>query len=132
MDKSKFNDKKEWRKFAYGLSAIFFIIASIQLFLGKALFPYFYGACLLFLITGLIAPVLIKPIFILFSYIGYGIGWFMTRMILSILFYFVFTTIGFIARLFGKHFIDLKFDREPTSYWIQKEQDSIHNYEKMF
>ena len=132
MNKSKFDDKKEWRKFAFGLSVILFVIASIQLLFGKSLFPYFYGASLFILLVGITAPILIKPIFILFSYIGFGLGWFMTRLILTILYYIVFTPIGLIARFLGKTFLDLKFDRKPDTYWISKDQNSDRNYEKMF
>ena len=132
MDKSKFNNKKEWRKFAFGLSAILFIIAMIQLFLGKTLFPYFFILCIITLFIGIGAPILIKPVFILFSFIGFGLGWVMTRLILTILFYLVVAPIGLLARLTGKDFLDIKFDREPTSYWIPKDPDSGKNYEKMF
>jgi hypothetical protein len=132
MDKSKFHNKKEWRKFGFGLSGILFIIASIQIFFGKSLYLYFYFTSLFILLVALTAPILIKPIFILFSYVGFGVGWFMTRLILVILFYLVFAPMRLIARLFGKGFLDLKFDRKPVSYWISKDPNSGRNYEKMF
>jgi hypothetical protein len=123
MDKTKFDNKKEWRKFGIGLGIILSVIATIQLIIGRELYPYFYGVGLIVFLVGLVLPILLKPVFILFSYIGFVLGWFMTRVILSVLFYLVFTTIGLILRLFGKHFLDIKFDKKADSYrwWLLSE-----------
>ena len=74
MDKSKFNDKKEWRKFGIGVAAILAVIATIQLIVGKELFIYFYGVAVFFLFFGLLLPIIIKPVYILFSYLGFVLG----------------------------------------------------------
>lgn len=134
MDKSKFNDKKEWRKFGIGLGIILSIIATIQLIIARELYPYFYGTGLIVFLVGLVLPILLKPFFILFSYIGFVLGWFMTRVILSVFFYLVFTTIGLILGLFGKHFLDIKFDKKADSYWIDKKSERLEreNYENQF
>ena len=134
MDTSKFNDKKEWRKFGIGVAAILTVIATIQLIVGKELFIYFYGIAAFFLFFGLLLPIIIKPVYILFSYLGFVLGWFMTRVILSILFYLIFTPIGLILKLFGKHFLDLKIDKKAGTYWLDKKLDTINkvNYERQF
>ena len=134
MDKSKFNDKKEWRKFGIGLAFILTIIATVQLIIGRDLYPYFYITGIFIVIIGLATPILLRPIFIIFSYIGFIIGWFMTRVILSLLFYLVFTIIGIVSRVFGKRFIDLIIEKETKSYWIDKKlvKDEGKNYEHQF
>ena len=62
------------------------------------------------------------------------LGFFMTKVILSILFYLVFTTIGLVGRLFGKKFIDSKIDKSRKSFWIKRKP--VHfdrkNYERQF
>ena len=61
------------------------------------------------------------------------LSWFMSRLILSILFYIIITPIGLIARLFNKQFIELKWDKSLESYWnylpkkVEKE-----SYEQQF
>ena len=120
MDKTKFKNKKEWRKFAFGVGVILLIIGTVQILLGKTHYPYFYGLSVLVVLAGIVTPVLIRPIFIIFSYIGFGIGWFMTRLILSLLYYLVFTPIAIIRKLVGKSFLDLKFDKSLETYWIAK------------
>ena len=115
MDKSKFNDKNEWRKFGIGLAIILAVIATVQLIIGRDLYLYFYIAGVLSLTIGLAIPILLKPIFILFSYIGFVLGWFMTRVILSILFYLIFTIIGVASKLFNKTFLDIMFSLSAFS-----------------
>jgi len=50
------------------------------------------------------------------------LGFVMTRVILSILFYIVITPVGFVARLLGKDFLDEKIDKSKESYWNYREQ----------
>lgn len=134
MDRSKFSDKKEWRKFALGLAIILAIIATLLLVKGRASFPWFYGAGMLSVLVGLLAPVLIKPLFVLFTYLGFGLGWVMTRLILAVLFFLVMTPIGLLSRLFGKRFLDLRFDRRADTYWIDKsgEREKTGGYENQY
>lgn len=133
MDKSKFKNKKEWRKFGYGLTIILSLIATIQLIIGNDAYPYLFFLAGAVLLIGLVLPVLLKPIFVLFSYLGYSLGWVMTRVILTILFYLVFTSIGAIARLLGNQFLDLKINKKAKSYWVDREQEeSANNYVTQF
>ena len=49
------------------------------------------------------------------------LGWFMTRFILSLLFYLIVTPIGLITRVLGKDFLELKKEASNGSYWNQRE-----------
>jgi multisubunit Na+/H+ antiporter MnhG subunit len=130
MDKSKFNIKSEWKKFGIALGILLAIIATILLLKKKSIYIYFYGAGLFFILAALTVPIIIKPVFILFLYIAFVLGWVMTRVILSLLFYLVITPIGLIAKLFGKKFLDMKFSREKESYWLETgEDEGVKSYE---
>ena len=130
MDKSKFNIKTEWKKFGIALGIILSIIATILFIKEKSLYIYFYGAGLFFIVAALVVPIVVKPVFILFLYIAHVLGWVMTRVILSILFYLVITPIGHILKLFGKKFLDMEFSREKESYWIETtEEEGVKSYE---
>lgn len=61
-------------------------------------------------------------------------SWFMTRLILFILFYIGFTGIRLVAMLFRKNFLELEMDKNVDSYWIKKQRGSIDasSYEKQF
>jgi hypothetical protein len=134
MDKSKFNDKREWRKFGVVLAVLLFIISVVQYFKQIELYSYFLVASVLFLLSALALPILIKPVFIVFSYIGFGMGWVMTRIILFILFYLFITPISILARKFGNRFLNLRFDRSKESYWLPVKDNSNNreNFEKQF
>ena len=134
MDKSKLNDKIEWRKFGIALAVLLFIISAVQYFKQIELYSYFLAASVLFLLSALALPILIKPVFIVFSYIGFGMGWVMTRIILFILFYLFITPISILARKFGNRFLDLRFDRSKESYWLPVKDNSNNreNFEKQF
>ncbi len=130
MEKSKFNIKTEWKKFGIALGIILSIIATVLLIQKKSLFINFYGAGLFFIVAALVVPIVVKPVFILFLYIAHVLGWVMTRVILSILFYLVITPIGHILKLFGKKFLDMEFSREKESYWIETtEEEGVKSYE---
>lgn len=62
------------------------------------------------------------------------IGWFMSRVILVILFYLVLTPTAIIARIFGKRFLELKWDRSQKTYWNYREEQAPDKsrYEKQF
>jgi len=62
------------------------------------------------------------------------LGWFTSRVILTILFYLVLTPIGFIAKIFGKKFLSLKIDDGAKSYWEKREVKStdLTEYERQF
>jgi len=64
---------------------------------------------------------------------GY-LGWFMTRVILGLVFLLVFTPAGLIMRVLGKDPLKLRFDRRAASYWeLRKDQDrSPERMERMF
>ncbi|MCP5104878.1 MAG: hypothetical protein GY950_15940 [bacterium] len=134
MDKSKFNIKREWRNFGIALGIILAIVASIMLYKGKALYIYFYGGGGFFILAALTVPIIIKPVFIFFLYLAHVMGWVMTRVILCILFYLVLTPTSFVAKLFRKRFLDLKFSRKEESYWIETDKSDVEveNYEKQF
>jgi len=62
------------------------------------------------------------------------INWIITRFVLCILFYFVVTPISILSRLFGKKFLDLKFNKSADSYWILRENSHLDRkaYQKQF
>ena len=62
------------------------------------------------------------------------LGWFMTRIILSLLFFLVITPIGLTMRLLGKDFLGLKIKSSNESYWNKRDKENELNqdYQKQF
>jgi carbamoyltransferase len=134
IDKSKFKEPREWKKFGIGLSIILTILGTIQWIKGISLFPMFYLTAGMALTSSLLFPVILKPLFIIFSYIGFALGWLMTRVILSVLFFLVVTPISLISRLLGKRYLETDFGTKETSYWKthSEKKASKEHFEKQY
>lgn len=130
----KIKDSRELRKFGIGLSVILGLFGTFQWIRGGFLYSPFYLVAGSILLLALIFPIVLSPIFFIFHYIGKGLGWIMTRIILSMFFFSVITPISFFSRLFGKQYLDLKFKKGETTYWkIHQREDSLKRcFEKQF
>jgi len=126
--------KRELRKFGIVVGIVLGLLGVLFLWRGKDTYSYFLILSAAFLILGLAVPILLKPIHKVWMTLAELLGWLMTRVILSVLFYLVVTPIGLLARLSGKDFLDSKFDRNANSYWIPKGTVKFEksNYERQF
>lgn len=126
--------KSELRKFGITIGIVLSLLGAALWWRGKDYFTYFLILSSAFVFLGLLLPTLLKPIQKAWMIFAVILGWFMTRVILSILFYFVFTSIGLAGKLFGKQFLDLKIDKSKKSYWIYREHVPFDrkNYERQF
>lgn len=134
MDKSKFNNIREIRKFAIYLGIFLLIIGLAQMFFGRPVFWYFYGAGLVVMVIGLFIPIIMKPIFILFSYIGFYLGMVNSIILLTLFFYFFVTPISFLLKFFGKDILHIKMEKEVASFWTPREKSGFEkkDFENQF
>ena len=95
---------------------------------------WLWGIGLLFLILGFILPSVVKPFYRLWMLIAYLLGGFVSRIILTLLFYFVLTPIGLVLRLLGKDLLSKSASSSQESYWVKKDLSNIANdqYRKMY
>ena len=126
--------KNQLRKFGITVGVVFGLLGALLCWRGKGYYYYFLILCGAFVIPGVIVPMILRPVEKLWMGVAKCMGWVMTRVILSILFYLVLTPTGLIAKLFRKDFLDLKFDRDAESYWIPKEpaRTGKERYENQF
>jgi len=125
--------RKSLRKFGLVIGMVFVLLG--LLFVWKEILVDFnFGFVvfgLLLILTGLIAPSNLKTIYKIWMGFAFALGWIVSRFILLILFIFVLTPIGLLAKLFGKKFMTLHFNKDAESYWIIKQNKKI-DYEKMY
>jgi hypothetical protein len=69
---------------------------------------------------GIAAPKLIRPVFIGWMALAYPIGWIVSRIVLGILFYGLFTPVALILRARGRDELRLKRQRDEETYWTTK------------
>jgi hypothetical protein len=124
---------KDLRKFGLTIGIVLLIIALILIFNSKPSRFFFLSIGLIFILAGLFAPKVLRYLNRSWMTLAIVLGWIMTRVILSVLFYIVITPIGLIARISGKKFLDLKIDKTRASYWEKRNNKSIPaDYERQF
>ena len=125
--------KKDLKNFGLTIGIILSLFGLFLFYKQIDYFIYFVGVGLTFLSLGLIAPKILKPIYKVWMTFAVIIGWIMTRLILSILFYSVITGIAILTRIIGKDFLNLKVNNRE-SYWNNRDSDHELNqdYEKQF
>ena len=128
------NNIKELRKFGRNFTIVFLLWGIILWWRGKFFYPVFLILSVVFLILTLIFPNqldFIEKKWLRFTKL---ISKIITTAALIIFFYLVLTPIGFLNRLFGGKFLDLKFDKEKASYWIvrKKETKGEGDYTRQF
>lgn len=111
------SDKKALREFGLVMAAFFGIVGAIAMFRGRAHFIHLLSVAAAFGILALILPRVLLPLQKAWMAFSIVIGFFMSRVIMVILFYGVLTPIGLALRLFGKDILDEKIDKSKTSYW---------------
>ncbi len=128
------SSSKDLRSFGITFSIISLIIASFLYFSNALeLFKIFTYIGLVFIVLGYIIPIALKPLYFVWMIIAIILGWVMTRVILSIVFYLVITPIGIITRILGEDFLSLK-NSETKSYWNNRDSiiENNQDYEKQF
>ncbi len=127
--------RSDLRKFGLTMAIVLAILAGLSWWRGKDYYFYFIGLTTAFIFLALVIPSLLKPVHKGWMSLAILMSWLMTRVILSLLFYLGITPIGFLARLFDKDFLELKFNENSSnSYWIpiEKLKREKTDYERQF
>ena len=114
--------RKQLRTFGMALTVFLGVIGLIQFLKGNEPTNFwFWGAAALILVTTLSVPILINPIYRAAMFIAHILGWINTRIILGLLYYFLFTPIALIMRLMGRDPLHRKLDKQAKTYWKVRE-----------
>ena len=128
------SEKRDLRNFGITVGIILLIISGFLFWKEKESFPIFLAIGITLLLTAIAIPVFLKPFYWIWMIFAIILGWVMTRVILSLLFYVMFTSIGLTLRFFGKQFLELRWDKSKESYWNYRTNEHLQNenYEKQF
>ena len=99
---------KELKSFGYTIGVILIIVASFLFYYDNHLYQSIASIAALLIGFGLVLPLLLKPVYLIWMIFAVILGWVMTRVILSSVFYLIMTPIGLITRLLGEDFLSLK------------------------
>ncbi len=123
-------------KFGITMAVVLSVIAGFVFFRGSVPERAFvlWGIAALFLFLGLLIPVGLKPIHKVWMGLAFVMGWFMSRILLSLVFYLTITPVGLIMKLGSKDLLNEKIDKDAKSYWIKREKVEVkpERYKKLF
>ncbi len=129
-------NEKSVRSFAFVMSGALTVLGAAIFFFGsvrdRAL--WFFGAAVLFALLQAVRPLLLKPLYVVWMLLSLVLGWFMSRLLLTLIFFLVITPIGLIMRLFGKDLLSLRIDRHAQTYWLKRSAHARppESYDRLF
>jgi len=126
---------KQLRKFALAMAIPLALIGGFLFWRGREYYWYFFIASGLFICPGLLVPIILLPLQKVWMSFAIIMGWFMTRLILCIMFFLILTPIALVMKVLGKDILDMKFDRNSQeSYWRARKTDASQepDYTKQF
>ena len=121
------------RRFGFSVGSVVLLLGCILLWRHRgAAWPLISIGTVLVLAAGL-APRTLKWIHGPWMIAALALGWMVTRILLTIVFFLVVTPIGFLQRLFGKRAIEVAFKAGAASYWQARTARPMpEDYEKQF
>lgn len=125
--------EKSLRKFGLTIGILLILIGIFFIWkLGINIFLIIFSflGFLLFLF-GIINPKSLSFIYKYWMIFSLILGWFVSRIILTILFYLIITPIGIVTKILGKDFLRISDKTKLNSFWILKD-NSTKNIEKMY
>jgi hypothetical protein len=123
----KINDnppKRELRQFAGLWFPVFWLIVAGLLYWGEAPLAAGIAAASVGIILGGIGvanPRFIHPIYLVWMYVAYPIGFVVSHVLLGVIFYGLLTPVGLLMRVVGYDPLQRRLGGAPT-YWVPVEQ----------
>ncbi|MFC1799643.1 SxtJ family membrane protein [Candidatus Eisenbacteria bacterium] len=126
--------RRDLRRFGITMCIALAVLAVLLFWRGKGVYVYAGLLSPVFLILGLAAPVALRPVHKVWMSLAIVLGWFMTRVILSLVFFLGVTPVGVLGRLFGKKFLDVRMQDSRETYWIRREHadEDPARYERQY
>ena len=126
--------ERDLRKFGLLVGGVFAVLGLLFLIRHKAHYPYFLIPGVGLMVSGAIFPRALRTIYIAWMALAFTLGFVMSNVILTLLFFLLVTPIGLLSRLFGKDFLARKLDKHGASYWIPRahETRTAESYERQF
>jgi hypothetical protein len=116
-------DRAALRNFGVTMAAALALIGIAMRFIGhhpvRAAWTWAIAA--VFLLFGLIAPRALKHIHRVWMGFAFVLGWFVSRIILCVIFFGIITPMGVVMRLSGKDLLHERIDRGAATYWIPRD-----------
>ena len=119
------------RNFGLVFFVVFLIIAFWPILNNGDLRLWSIIISLIFLILGLLNSKLLKPLNLAWTKFGIMLGNFIAPLVMGFIFFLVVTPVGLVMRIKGKDLLNLKFNKNMKTYWINRDKQ-ITTMKKQF
>ncbi len=118
------SDRREQRKFGLLMAAAIAVLGLIRSALhGFEHVPvYFFAVAAVFLVLGLVAPVLLKPVFIAWMKFAELLNWVVTHVLLTFAWCVMMTPVRLLVSLFAEDPLKREWKQNGSSYWEPPEE----------
>jgi len=113
--------KHDLKVFALIWAGIFMAAGVLPLFKGGDIRIWAIAVSLLFVTVSIIKPELLTRFYQLWTKFGGFMGSIISKVMMFILYFGLFTPVSFVLKLLGKDLLDKKIDKSQKSYWIERE-----------
>ncbi len=111
------SEKKQLREFGWVVGGVLLAIGGWLWYKENSAWMYLVEIGGALVALGTVIPIVLIPFQKVWMGIAVVLGFIMSRVILFLLYYVVFTAIGLTTRIMGKDLLDRKLDRSAKSYW---------------
>lgn len=111
---------KQLRSFGLIVAGGFFVVGLLPVLRGHDPRPWALLVAGAFLIPALAVPAQLRYPYKIWMFIGHCLGWVNTRIILTALFYIVFTPVSVVMRLMKRDTMNRSFEPELETYRVAK------------
>lgn len=130
------SSRKEQRNFGLVMGAAFAVLGLIRWGLhGFEGFPWiFFSIGAVFAVLGLVAPPVLKPVFVAWMKLATVLNWIMTRVFLGVAFFLLITPVRLIIKVFAEDPLKRAWRPEAESYWEEPDEQpkDIRRYKNQF
>lgn len=121
------------RRFGVTVGLVILLLGAVLLWRGRGASWLLISIGAGLLLAAGLAPSSLKWVHAPWMIASLALGWIVTRVLLTIVFFLVITPIGLFQRLFGKSAIEVAFAANLASYWQRRTAaPAPEDYEKQF
>ncbi|MBP9865189.1 MAG: hypothetical protein KBC91_02170 [Candidatus Omnitrophica bacterium] len=115
---------KKLREFGLLVGGVFLSLGGLMAWRGKPSAPIFFALGGFLFLFGVARPQVLRYIYIFWMAFAAVMGWVMSRVLLTVLFYTTVTPIGLLMRLQGKDLLDVKYPDSRPSFWLKRKNSA--------
>lgn len=117
-------DYKVFRKFGITIGTVLVLLGIILSIKAGNYLLFLSLAGLVLMLVSLMFSKLLRPLYIIWMSIAAVLGFIMSRIILSLIYYLVFAPVGIILRILKKDLLDRKIEPDKESYWNMRKAEN--------